>query len=111
MTDTIIANLPPEALRSIVRGLLGVDPKVTPAFHDLVSGYLLKTKPALTTKLFAEKHGSPSILPAFLEFRSRYRCLMGCGQGFETVRLLQISIVILYKQSLLSRRSLPPQRA
>jgi hypothetical protein len=88
MTDTIIANLPPEALRSIVRGLLGVDPKVTTAFHDFASKYLAGTKPTSTPKLFAQSSNNSRILPAFYEFRSRYRCLMGCGWGFETLQSL-----------------------
>jgi hypothetical protein len=88
MTDTIVANLPPEALRSIVRGLLGVDPKVTPAFLDLASKYLAATKPNSTPRLFAADSMNPEILPVFYDIRSRYRCLMGCGHGFETLREL-----------------------
>jgi hypothetical protein len=103
MTDTIIANLPPEALRSIVRGLLGIDSKVTPAFHDLASKYLADTKPRSMPILFADRLENTLFLSTFDKFRNRYRCLMGCGQGFETLQAL--AEVIKQAQEVISNPS------
>jgi hypothetical protein len=87
MEDTIIANLPPEALRSVLRTLLGVDAKVTPAFRRITTEYLEKSKP-VSVPAFFEPSGQKST-PAFFEFQGRYRCLMGCGQGFQTLDALK----------------------
>ncbi|CZR56604.1 uncharacterized protein PAC_06493 [Phialocephala subalpina] len=86
MTDTIIANLPPEGLRSIVRGLLGVDNKNTAAFESLAIKYLDATNPASTPTFFTPKDNQPTL--AFHVYRARYRCLMGCGKAFESLQAL-----------------------
>ena len=85
MTDTVIANLPIDGLRSILRGLLGVDSKVTPVFHELAAKYLENTKPPSIPTLFEDTTTGRQVLPAFYEWQSRYRCLMGCGDGFGTL--------------------------
>lgn len=87
MEDTIIANLPPTALRTILRTLLGVDPKVTPAFRALTSDYLSKSTPSSIPVLFHASSQNPTA--EFFEFQKRYRCLMGCGQGFQTLEALR----------------------
>jgi hypothetical protein len=81
MTDAIIINLPTEALRSILRGLLGVDSNVTKTFHHLAADYLAKTEPESIPPLFTSQYPS-SPTPALAQLQSRYRCLMGCGYGF-----------------------------
>jgi len=89
MTDTVIANLPPDALRGIVRGLLGFEQNLTSHFHDLAAKYLISTKPASTlSDVF--KNNETSIVPnsSFFETQSRVRCLMGCGFGFESIKTL-----------------------
>ena len=89
MTDTVIANLPPDALRGIVRGLLGFEQNLTSHFHDLAAKYLISTKPASTlSDVF--KNNETSIAPnsSFFETQSRVRCLMGCGFGFESIKTL-----------------------
>jgi len=87
MTDTIIANMPPEGLRTILRGILGVDPKVTPKLNELAKAFLNATRPVSFPQLF-ESGKSPSATPALLEIQQRYRCLMGCGMGFASMDLL-----------------------
>ncbi|TVY82946.1 Aldo-keto reductase [Lachnellula suecica] len=84
MTDTIIANLPPDGLRTIMRGLLGVDPKVTAKLNILAMEYLTATRPATAPQLFLANEPTP----ALLDWQRRYRCLMGCGLGFESMSLL-----------------------
>lgn len=97
MTDTIIASLPTEGLRSVLRGLLGVDTNVTPAFHALVANYLDKTRPASIPALFHDSVGLKTT-PELYEIQRRYRCLMGCGQGFDSLNVLRQ--VVLQTQEL-----------
>ena len=87
MTDTIIANMPPAGLRTVLRGLLGVDPKVTLKLNALATEYLAATRPATTPQLFT-CGDLPSASPALFDWQQRYRCLMGCGMGFESMKLL-----------------------
>jgi hypothetical protein len=84
MTDTIIANMPPEGLRTVMRGLLGVDPKVTTKLNTLAVEYLAATRPT-TIPMFFE---TGKAAPALFDWQRRYRCLMGCGMGFESMSLL-----------------------
>jgi hypothetical protein len=88
MTDTIIANIPPEGLRSIMRGMLGGDPKIVSSFHNLASTYLASTRPAKIPALFTGSPNSPEPTSSLSYIQSRYRCLMGCGYGFESMELL-----------------------
>lgn len=85
MTDTIIANLPPEGLRAVMRALLGTDVNVTSNFHSLSAKYLESTKPAETPILFTTENGVPTPTREFYEHQRRVRCLMGVGNGFESL--------------------------
>ena len=87
MTDTIIANMPLEGLRTVLRGLLGVDPKVTLKLNALATEYLAATHPATTPQFFTSGD-LPTACPALFDWQQRYRCLMGCGMGFESMKLL-----------------------
>lgn len=88
MTDCIIANLPSEGLRSIMRQLLGGDPAITSNFHSLTAKYLVNISPSNIPKLFTQSSESTQSTPALEGVQSRYRCLMGCGQGFESMKIL-----------------------
>lgn len=89
MTDTVIANLPVDGLRSIVRGLLGLEQNLTSQFHDLAAKYTLATKPERTPSDLFERISTGLIAtPRFLETQGCVRCLMGCGFGFESIRTL-----------------------
>lgn len=88
MTDTIIANMPTEGLRSIMRGMLGGDATITLNFHKLASTYLTSTRPATIPTLFRDLNGVPGPTSSFGDIQSRYRCLMGCGNAFESMQLL-----------------------
>jgi hypothetical protein len=87
MTDTIIANLPAEGLRAVMRGLLGTDESftMTSNFHTLAARYLEATRPEAVPALF---ENSPRPTSALYALQSRYRCLMGCGFGFESIEAL-----------------------
>jgi hypothetical protein len=88
MTDTVIANLPEEALRSILRGLLGGNAPLTSKFNSLVSSYLTSIKPDPFPQLFAYDRNAMKPLTALQAERSRYRCLMGCGRGYESLEVI-----------------------
>jgi hypothetical protein len=88
MTDTVIANMPAEGLRSIMRGLLGGNAQITSAFTNLAAIYLENTRPGTIPALFDGSSGSPKPKPALQDMQCRYRCLMGCGYGFESMSLL-----------------------
>jgi hypothetical protein len=75
MTDTIIANMPPEGLRTVMRGLLGVNPRVTTKLNALAVEYLAATRPTTISPLFEDGEAAP----ALFDWQWRYRCLMGCG--------------------------------
>jgi hypothetical protein len=88
MTDTIIANMPPEGLRSILRGLLGENAQVTAGLHRLATRYLENTRPSSIPNLFTSSDGSVKPTADLHKIQGRYRCLMGCGFGFESMQLL-----------------------
>jgi hypothetical protein len=88
MTDTIIANMPAEGLRSVMRGMLGGDATITSNFHKLAAVYFENTRPITIPKLFHDFDRSPKPTKSFGDIQSRYRCLMGCGDGFESMQLL-----------------------
>jgi hypothetical protein len=89
MTDTVIANLPPDALRSIVRGLLGFEQNLTSHFHDLAAKYILATEPSSTPQsVFTRSATGLVVTDAFFEMQRRVRCLTGCRFGFESFRTL-----------------------
>lgn len=88
MTDTIIANLPVEGLRGVLRGLLGTNSSNTKDFHDLSLRFLHASAPRETPVFFLEREENLVVKPEFFEFQRRYRCLMGCGCGFESAAAL-----------------------
>jgi hypothetical protein len=87
MDDTVIANLPASGLRAVLRGLLGTDESfvMTKNFQELAKRFLDASRPATIPPLF-EYNFEPKL--EFDLIQSRYRCLMGCGRGFESVDLL-----------------------
>ncbi|RAL62889.1 hypothetical protein DID88_004730 [Monilinia fructigena] len=88
MIDCIIANMPAEGLRSILRGLLGENASNTAGLTKLASEYLANTRPSSIPPLFTTFNGLPQATIDLPRIQSRYRCLMGCGFGFESVELL-----------------------
>lgn len=102
MTDTIIANMPPEGLRTIMRGLLGVDPKVTTKLNILAVEYLAATRPATKPLLFENSEAAP----ALFDWQRSYRCTMGCEMGFESMGLLLEVIGQLQPLDLLGKKNI-----
>ncbi|OKL61714.1 hypothetical protein UA08_02334 [Talaromyces atroroseus] len=91
MTDTVIANLTPEALRSIMRSLLAVQPDLTPAFESSTRDYLHSTKPpSLPSNSSTLTSWDPSSTNAqFSATQARIRCMVGCGLCYQSLPLLR----------------------
>ena len=90
MVDTIIANIPAEGLRSVMRGVLASDTSFTSVFLQQSQRYLDQTKLMRIPQLFTSQTPSPAptTTPEFEPVIRRARCLMGCGRGFESLKLL-----------------------
>ncbi|QGJ01343.1 hypothetical protein CEK26_002787 [Fusarium fujikuroi] len=88
MTDSVIANLPPDGLRVIIRSLLASHPDITASFEDATRQYLAQ----------AQTRTSKSQLAALdvggLEKTQRIaRCMLGSGQAFDGVSILERLVI------------------
>ncbi|RKL38442.1 hypothetical protein BFJ72_g7253 [Fusarium proliferatum] len=88
MTDSVIANLPPDGLRVIIRSLLASHPDITASFEDATRQYLAQ----------AQTKTSKSQLAALdvgaLEKTQRIaRCMLGSGQAFDGVSILERLVI------------------
>lgn len=88
MTDTIIANMPPEGLRVVMRGILGGDPNLTKRLNELAIQYFLESRPVMHERMFSVSPIGHLPAPDFYQIQSKYRCLMGSGYGFKSVEIL-----------------------
>ena len=86
MTDTIIANLPPDALRSVIRSILTTDPGFTSAFEEHTRRYLQKSS---STPLGALFEGDNTTVwhatPNFAVAQRRIRAMIGSGLSFDSL--------------------------
>lgn len=87
-TDTVIANLPPDGLRSIIRSLLVSSPDWTPTFLSQARKYLKRTAFTSLGTLFENVTASARPTQNFFKTQNRVRCLLGSGLGFECLALL-----------------------
>lgn len=88
MTDSVIANLPPDGLRVIIRSLLASHPDITASFEDATRQYLAQAQTKTSKSLFA------SLDFGGLEKTQRIaRCMLGSGQAFDGVSILDKLIV------------------
>lgn len=85
MTDTIIANLPPAALRSIVRAVLASYPNFTAAFEEETRNHLKLTTPTAESSIITK---GKFVRDDFNLLQSRIRCMLGCGLCFQSLPLL-----------------------
>ncbi|KAH8691461.1 NADP-dependent oxidoreductase domain-containing protein [Talaromyces proteolyticus] len=85
MTDTIVANLPPDALRSIIRSLLVSQPDFTTVFEESTKSYLQSQifKPGR----LADDEGRLS-RENIHNMQKRIRCMLGCGLCYQSLPLL-----------------------
>ncbi|KAI1615618.1 NADP-dependent oxidoreductase domain-containing protein [Exophiala viscosa] len=90
MTDTIIASLPPEGLRSVMRSILTTDPGFTSALELHTRRYLQKSASAPVRELFIEDDESNwQVTASFHLTQQRIRAMLGSGLCFQSLRLLR----------------------
>jgi hypothetical protein len=92
MIDTVIANAPPDALRSILRALLASNPQITHALEEEARKYLIRMSKLNVypdSLTYLEKGKPAKELDLFL---GHVRSMLGCGLGFESLRLLGILV-------------------
>ncbi|GKU12856.1 unnamed protein product, partial [Fusarium langsethiae] len=83
MTDSVIANLPPDGLRVIIRSLLASHPGVTATFEDATRQYLAQTQTKPSKSQFATLE-----IDGLEKSQRLVRCMIGSGQAFEGVSVL-----------------------
>ena len=88
MTDTIIANLPAEALRSIIRAILTTHPTATSVLEDQARKYLRITANEQFGELFKWTPQGIETTTNFTLIQQRIRSTIGCGLVLEALPLL-----------------------
>ncbi|KAF2206283.1 hypothetical protein CERZMDRAFT_53475 [Cercospora zeae-maydis SCOH1-5] len=88
MTDTIVANLPEEGLRAVLRSMLAVEPSITKAFEERARQYLIKQAKLPKGDLFTNDGKQIKSTSIFHEQQGRIRAMLGCGLCFESLPLL-----------------------
>ncbi|KEF63599.1 uncharacterized protein A1O9_01577 [Exophiala aquamarina CBS 119918] len=86
MTDTIIANLQPDALRSVIRSILTADPSFTSIFEEHTRNHLQKSSSIYLGALF-EHDGTMGwrATPSFAIAQHRIRAMIGSGLSFDSL--------------------------
>ncbi|GIZ49089.1 hypothetical protein CKM354_001212900 [Cercospora kikuchii] len=88
MTDTIVANMPEDGLRAVLRSMLAVDPAITKTFEERARIYLTKQAKSPSQKMFTNDGEQTTVTPSFHEQQGRIRTMLGCGLCFESIPLL-----------------------
>ncbi|KAF4950043.1 hypothetical protein FGADI_8489 [Fusarium gaditjirri] len=83
MTDSVIANLPPDGLRVIIRSLLASHPDVTASFEDATRQYLAQVQTNSSKSQFAALN-----IDGLEKTQRIARCMLGSGQAFDGVSIL-----------------------
>jgi hypothetical protein len=89
MTDTIVANLPADALRGVVRAILTVEPSSTNIFEEQTRLYLSKTADQRIDELFASTAERMAPTANFNLAQQRLRSAIGCGMVLESFPILE----------------------
>ncbi|CAN9200348.1 unnamed protein product [Alternaria alternata] len=79
MTDTIIANLPADALRSVIRVILTTEPSVTSILEEQTRIYLKNTANQPVGQLFQSTAEGVASTSNFTRAQQRLRSAIGCG--------------------------------
>ncbi|KAF1830251.1 Aldo/keto reductase [Decorospora gaudefroyi] len=88
MTDTIIANLPADALRSVIRVILTTEPSVTSIFEEQTRIYLRKTANQPIGQLFQSTAEGVASTSNFTWAQQRLRSTIGCGLALDSFPIL-----------------------
>ncbi|KAJ4401142.1 hypothetical protein N0V91_008164 [Didymella pomorum] len=92
MTDTIIANLPADALRSVVRAILTVAPSITTILEEQTRIYLKKAADQPVNELFQTTAEEVAPTSNFTLAQQRLRSAIGCGMALESFPMLKIIV-------------------
>lgn len=92
MTDTIIANLPADALRSVVRAILTVAPSITTILEEQTRTYLKKAADQPVNELFQTTAEEVAPTSNFTLAQQRLRSAIGCGMVLESFPMLKIIV-------------------
>jgi aryl-alcohol dehydrogenase-like predicted oxidoreductase len=88
MTDTIIANLPADALRSVIRVILTTEPSVTTILEEQTRTYLKQTAHEPIGQLFQSTDEGVTATSNFTWASQRLRSAIGCGMVLESFPIL-----------------------
>ncbi|RKL43896.1 hypothetical protein BFJ70_g4209 [Fusarium oxysporum] len=88
MTDSVIANLPPDGLRVIIRSLLASHPEITTSFEDATRLYLAQTQTKSSKSQFTTLD-----IDGLEKSQKIARCMLGSGQAFDGVSILDKLVV------------------
>ncbi|KAF5638851.1 priB-like protein [Fusarium sp. NRRL 25303] len=88
MTDSVIANLPPDGLRVIIRSLLASHPDITASFEDATRQYLAQAQTKTSKSLFTGLD-----VGGLKKTQRIARCMLGSGQAFDGVPILDKLVV------------------
>ncbi|KAF5594334.1 hypothetical protein FPANT_4885 [Fusarium pseudoanthophilum] len=88
MTDSVIANLPPDGLRVIIRSLLASHPNITTSFEDATRQYLSQAQTRSSKSQFATLD-----IDGLQRTQKIARCMLGSGQAFDGVSILDKLVV------------------
>ncbi|KAJ5676494.1 uncharacterized protein N7477_002127 [Penicillium maclennaniae] len=88
--DTIIANLPFDGLRAVLRGMLASKPDCTGTFEEQTENFIHETASRFSKSV---NEGAANDFfhsdSSFEEIRKRVCCMVGCGLCYEAIPLLQ----------------------
>ncbi|ENH64123.1 hypothetical protein FOC1_g10004391 [Fusarium oxysporum f. sp. cubense race 1] len=88
MTDSVIANLPPDGLRVIIRSLLASHPEITTSFEDAARQYLAQAQTKSSKSQFTTLD-----IDGLEKTQKIARCMLGSGQAFDGVSILDKLVV------------------
>ncbi|KAL1797960.1 hypothetical protein ACET3X_004566 [Alternaria dauci] len=88
MTDTVIANLPADALRSVIRVILKTEPSVTSIFEEQTQLYLRRTADQPIGQLFQTTAEGVASTSNFVCAQQRLRSAIGCGLVLNSLPIL-----------------------
>lgn len=89
MTDTIINNMDPKGLRTIMRSLLAAHPDITPTLEAETKRYINDAVlPAINARSSQANGGPLSSLSTLLADLRSLRCMVGCGHVLQSLPLL-----------------------
>ncbi|EUC47106.1 hypothetical protein COCMIDRAFT_90828 [Bipolaris oryzae ATCC 44560] len=88
MTDTIIANLPADALRSVIRVILTTEPSVTSILEEQTRIYLRKIANQPVGQLFQSTAEGVASTSNFTHAQQRLRSAIGCGLVLDSFPIL-----------------------